>query len=170
MVRILGSSRFCLKDIAFTKQRCEFFRYVNPEVSDLLGQEGGASAYPYLLHAHGGTAWVSGTTIQGDGNASCGGIVAYPDSNMLFSGTSFSCFACVLRNTDSSCAPHFIPHFSWRRPKACFLDDEHWKFRGLLESLHSDQNTMRSFRFKLTRTHACRLPHRLGGGISSPKP
>ena len=60
---------------------------MNTEGATLVGEKDAPSDYPYLMHAHGGTAWMSHTALQGDGRGFGGDVVSYSGSNLLLSGT-----------------------------------------------------------------------------------
>ena len=43
---------------------------------------------PSLFHSHGGKAWVSNLTVQGDGESPCGAVVVYSAAQLQFIGVT----------------------------------------------------------------------------------
>lgn len=63
-----------------------YLRFAGMRSTAFAGESSRRSTAPMLFHSHGGRAWVTNTTIQGDGSSPCGAIVIYPNAALQFVG------------------------------------------------------------------------------------
>lgn len=63
-----------------------YLRFAGMRQTSFAGESSRRSTAPMLFHSHGGRAWVTNTTIQGDGTSACGGVVIYPNAALQFVG------------------------------------------------------------------------------------
>lgn len=82
-----------------TERMSRVHRYNAPIAGSFVGEEMPASKQnvPSLFHSHGGKAWVSNLTVQGDGTSPCGAVVVYTAAQLKFIGASNLCLPKLTR-------------------------------------------------------------------------
>ena len=81
------------------KIRC---RYNAPIAGSFSGEEVATDdnpTVPSLFHSHGGKAWVSNLTVQGDGQSPCGALVVYSAAQLQFIGAPHSHYVLLRDNS-----------------------------------------------------------------------
>eukprot|EP00892_Ulva_mutabilis_P001147 jgi/Ulvmu1/11032/UM007_0212.1 len=93
-----------------------YLRFAGMPPTEFAGESSRRSTAPMLFHSHGGRAWVTNTTIQGDGSSPCGGIVIYPNAALQFVDVTVHSMVSTHDVTASKLPPVYV-----RASSASFL-------------------------------------------------